>query len=178
VGAIAVFTGANHLCVVTGDLDRAIRAWADRYGVGPWSVWTKDPSNMTATVEGRLADFAIRVALCSLSPTFRLELIQPLDDRSPYAASLARHGGADHVHHLRLDVDDYGDARDRLVGLGNDVLLDAGFDGAPGIDDTVRATYFGTEDELGLTLEIADVPSGFVMPEPERVHPTPQEVRP
>ena len=171
-----MFTGANHLCVVTGDLDRAVQTWADRYGVGPWSVWTKDPSNMTATVDGHSVEFAMRVALCSLSPTFRLELIQPLDARSPYAASLARHGGADHVHHLRLDVDDYADSRERLVGLGNDVLLDASFDGASGVRDTVRATYFTTEGELGLTLEIAEVPAGFVMPEPERVHPTPLEV--
>jgi methylmalonyl-CoA/ethylmalonyl-CoA epimerase len=173
-----VFTGVNHVCVVTGDLDRAVRAWADRYGVGPWSVWTKDSSNMEATVEGRPVDFAMRVALCSLSATFRLELIQPLDDRSPYAASLERHGGADHLHHLRLDVEDYTSARDRLAALGDEILLDATFDGAPGVDDTVRATYFTTEGELGFTLEIADVPIGFAMPEPECIHPTPQEVRP
>jgi catechol 2,3-dioxygenase-like lactoylglutathione lyase family enzyme len=156
-----VFTGLNHVCIVTGDLDRAVRTWSDRYGVGPWRLWTKDPSNMSA-------EFAMRVALCNVSPTARIELIQPLDAASPHAASLARHGGADHVHHLRFDVGDYGEARERLIGLGLDVVLDAAFDG---IDSRLTATYFSTEQDLGFTLEIADVPAGFAMPEPELVYP-------
>jgi catechol 2,3-dioxygenase-like lactoylglutathione lyase family enzyme len=156
-----VFTGLNHVCVVTGDLDRAVHTWSDRYGVGPWKLWTKDPSNMSAA-------FAMRVALCNVSPTARIELIQPLDDESPYAESLARHGGADHVHHVRFDVADYAQVRERLVGLGLDIVLDAAF---AGIDSTVTATYFSTEDDLGFLLEIADVPENFAMPEPELIRP-------
>jgi hypothetical protein len=38
---------------------------------------------MSAVVEGEPVDFAMRVALCSLSPAARIEIIQPLDDRSP-----------------------------------------------------------------------------------------------
>ncbi len=166
-----LFTGANHVCVVTRDLDRAVRAWADRYGIGPWQIWTKDDSNMSAVVDGRARAFAMRVALCSLPSGFRLELIQPLDGRGPYAKSLARHEGCDHVHHLRLDVADYGVARERLVNAGRGVRLDASFDGAPGVESRVTATYLDTEDELGVLLEIADVPPGFAMPEPERTYP-------
>jgi len=156
-----VFAGFNHVCIVTGDLDRAVRTWSDRYGVGPWKLWTKDPSNMSA-------EFAMRVALCNLSPTARIELIQPLDEASPYAASLARHNGADHVHHLRFEVDDYADARGRLVGLGLDVVFDAAF---AGVDSSLTATYFSTENDLGFLLEIADAPGNFAMPEPELVYP-------
>jgi catechol 2,3-dioxygenase-like lactoylglutathione lyase family enzyme len=154
------FTGVNHVCVATRDLDRAVRIWSDRYGVGPWALWTKDSSN-----------FAMRVALCSLPSGTRIELIEPLDDRSPYAESLARHGGADHVHHVRLDVDDFADTRETLTGLGLEPVLDATFAGAPGIDSVVTATYLGTEDDLGFLLEIGDVPTGFAMPEPELVYP-------
>jgi len=109
-----------------------------------------------------------------------LELIQPLDECGPYAGSLARHDGHDHVHHLRLDVADYGDARESLVGLGLGVAMDASFDGAPGVESTVSATYFDTLDELGFALEIGRVPPGFAMPEPELVVSVPdtrQEVR-
>jgi catechol 2,3-dioxygenase-like lactoylglutathione lyase family enzyme len=168
-----MFTGANHVGFVTGDLRRAVSVWSDRYGVGPWHVWTKDDSNMSALVGGRPERFAMRVALCALPSGFRLELIQPLDERGPYAASLARHDGRDHMHHLRLDVADYGDARARLGGLGLDVLLDASFTGARGVDSEVSATYFDTTDDLGLLLEIARVPPGFAMPEPELVVPAP-----
>ena len=167
---LTVFTGCNHICVVTGDLDRAIRAWSERYGIGPWGVWTKDPSNSEAEMNGRRVEFSMRVALASLSPTFRLELIQPLDGPSPYAESLERHRGADHVHHVRLDVAEYASARDRLAGLGNEIVFDAWFDGIDDGAGRAHATYFATDDELGLTLEIADLPPGFTMPEPERIH--------
>jgi methylmalonyl-CoA/ethylmalonyl-CoA epimerase len=167
-----MLTGLNHVCVVTTDLDRAIRLWADRYGVGPWGVWTKDGTNMTAAVEGRPADFGMRVALASLPSGVRIELIQPLDDRSPYAGSLARHGGADHIHHLRFDVDDYGTAAARLGDdLGLRTILHAEFAGAPGLDGSFTGTYFDTEPELGFVTEIGRAPEGFAMPPPESTYP-------
>jgi len=126
---------------------------------------------MSASVGGARVDFAMRVALCTLPSGTRLEIIQPLDDLSPYASSLAQHGGADHIHHVRFDVDDYGAARGRLLELGLETVLDASFEGAPGVESTVTATYFGTEAELGLLLEVGDVPKGFAMPEPERLYP-------
>jgi catechol 2,3-dioxygenase-like lactoylglutathione lyase family enzyme len=167
-----VFTGINHVCVATNDLDRAVRTWADRYGVGPWSIWTKDASNMTAAVDGAPTGFAMRVALASLSSTARIEIIQPLDERSPYAHSLERHGGADHVHHVRFDVDDYDRAVARLRDdLGLHETLEARFAGAPGADGSFEGRYFATEDDLGLIVEIGQAPDGFAMPEPERVYP-------
>jgi len=165
------FTGVNHICVATGDIDRAVRIWSGRYGIGPWQLWTKDSTNMSAEVHGRPTEFAMRVALCSLSSGTRIELIEPLDDRSPYADSLARHGGADHVHHVRLDVEDYAETRAELIGLGLDPVLDATFAGVPGVQPVVAATYLSTEADLGFLLEIGDMPAGFAMPEPELVHP-------
>jgi len=87
-----VFTGANHICIVTADLDRAVRCWWDRYRVGPWQVFTYDRSNMEATIDGEPADFQMRVALAQLGAAFRIEIIQPLDDLSLYAASLSKTG--------------------------------------------------------------------------------------
>jgi methylmalonyl-CoA/ethylmalonyl-CoA epimerase len=169
-----IFADVNHLCIVTRDLDRSVRAWSDRYGVGPWSVYTKDESNMSVVVDGVATSFAMRVALCGISPTFRLELIQPLDDRSPYAASLTEHGGADHVHHVRFEVDDYGGAAERLDRLGLPRMLDAEFAGAPGVSSSFVGTYYDTRDDLGLVVEIGHVPPGFAMPEPELVYPPPE----
>jgi catechol 2,3-dioxygenase-like lactoylglutathione lyase family enzyme len=163
-----MFTGINHVCIATRDLDGAVRAWADRYGVGPWSIYTKDPSNMTASVDGTPTEFAMRVALASLPSGARIELIEPLDDRSPYARSLAANGGADHVHHVRFDVDDYETAAERLRGLGLPEILDARFAGTGG---SFAGTYFATEQELGVVVEIGGAPAGFAMPPPERVYP-------
>jgi len=166
-----IFTGANHVCVVTHDLDAAVRTWADRYGVGPWRVFRYDAANMQAQVDGEPADFAMRAALCQLGSSFRLEVIQPLDDRSPYAKSLQKHGGADHIHHVRLDVGDYASALGRLRELGLESRLEATFAGGDPAGPRLTGAYLGTEADLGFILEIARMPEGFTMPEPEYVYP-------
>lgn len=166
-----VFTDINHLCIVTHDLERAVRTWAGRYGMGPWNIWTYDSSNMSAKLDGEPIDFAFRVALCQISPTFRLEIIQPLDDRSPYAKSLAERHGADHVQHVRFEVNDYEAASDRLAGLGLRRVFEGEFDAAPGSQERFVGTYFGTEGDLGFIAEIGRAPEGFAMPEPEAVYP-------
>ena len=168
-----VFTDINHICIVTNDLDRAVDTWADRYGTGPWNIWTKDPSNSSLEVDGEPTELGFRVALCQVSPTFRLEIIQPLDDRSPYAKSLAERGGVDHVHHVRFDIADYEAAAERLDGLGLDRVFHGEFDAAPEVEGRFVGTYFGTEDDLGFIVEIGKAPGRFTMPEPEAVYPRP-----
>jgi hypothetical protein len=127
---------------------------------------------MSAVVDGEPTEFAIRVALCDVSPAFRLEIIEPLDDRSPYASSLAQHGGADHIHHVRFEVEDYDRALDRLQnGLGLRPTLKAEFEGAPGVQSAFVGTYLATEEDLGFIVEIGHAPAGFSMPEPELVYP-------
>jgi methylmalonyl-CoA/ethylmalonyl-CoA epimerase len=164
------FTGINHLGVVTADLDRAVQTWSDRYGIGPWRLFRYDSSNMTASIEGEPVDFAMRVGLCQLANA-RIELLQPLDDRSLYARSLAEHGGADHIHHVRFDVASYEDSAGRIRDAGARSIFEASFKaGGDGDGFPLSATYFAT-DELGFTSEIVNVPEGFAMPEPESVYP-------
>ena len=167
----ALFTDANHICIVTADIDRAVRVWSDKYGVGPWQVFSYDSSTMTALVNGTLTAFAMRAALCQLGPHFRVEIIQPVDGGSPYAESLGRHQGADHVHHVRLDVADYGSAIERLRGSGLTTRMDMTFQNASPDGPGLTATYLGTEDDLGFILEIAHRPPGFTMPEPDYIGP-------
>jgi catechol 2,3-dioxygenase-like lactoylglutathione lyase family enzyme len=166
-----LFSGANHICIVTADLDRAVRRWWDRYRVGPWRVFGYDRSNMQARVDGNPVDFKMRAALTQLGPSFRIEIIQPLDEMSPYAETLRRSGGADHVHHVRLDVPDFDRTREELLALGLPVRLDATFKGGSADERRVRAMYFDARDDLGLMLEIGDVPPGYSMPEPDYVYP-------
>src|SRR4051812_3804014 len=122
-----LFTGANHICIATRDLDRAVRVWSDRYGVGPWRVFEYDASNMSAMIDGRPAQFEMRAALAQLGPSFRIEIIQPLSGDNPYADSLEQHGGADHLHHVRLEVADFEAASRRLGDMGLATRLYATF---------------------------------------------------
>ena len=150
-GAVAVFTGcqprrASSPATSTGRSGRGATATASARGASG----RRTRRTRRRPCRRPSDEFAMRVALRSLSPTFRLELIQPLDEPSPYAGSLARHGGLDHVHHLRLDVADYDDARDRLVGLGNEVSSTRGSTGPTREAGRVHATYFATDAELGV----------------------------
>ena len=166
----AAFTGINHLGIVTADLDRAVRTWSERYGVGPWRLYRYDAANMSARVDGEPLEFEMRVGLCELENA-RLELIQPLDDRSPYAQSLAARGGADHIHHVRFDVASYDESAAWLRGLGAREIFHAAFQGGDRAGSArLTATYFETDGELGFTSEIVGVPDHFAMPEPELVY--------
>jgi len=168
--ASQVFSGINHICVVTRDVDRAVRVWADKYGVGPWRVYTYDTSSISASVDGSPTEFGMRVGLCHIGPTTRIEIIQPLDDRSPYARSLVEREDADHIHHVRLDVVDYDAALEHLQGLGLDTILSGKFRGGePGTHSL--ATYLATEQDVGFIVEISHLPAGFAMPEPDYVLP-------
>lgn len=166
-----IFIGINHICVATHDVDRAVRVWADRYGVGPWRVYTFDPSTMETVVDGQPLAFTMRVGLAQLGPTTRVEIIEPSgDDRNPYSQSLKERGGADHLHHVRLDVGEYDAAIGAIEDLGLRTVLSGRYQA---LDPAVRssATYFDTVEDLGFIAEVALLPEGFVMPEPEYVYP-------
>jgi catechol 2,3-dioxygenase-like lactoylglutathione lyase family enzyme len=163
------FLGVNHVSVVTADLEATIRTWFDKYGIGPWELYTYDDTMIRAHVDGEETTFGMRAGFCHLDPTTRIEIIEPLDDRSPYAASLAKHGGANHVHHLRLDVADSAASRERLTALGTPRVLDGEFAGAAGTSST--AIYFDTAEDLGFLVEVADLPAGYQRIAPDGHYP-------
>lgn len=166
-----VFSGADHLCVVTRDLDAVIRTWADHYGVGPWHVYAYDEATMEATYCDATGAYPMLAALCSLSDGFRLEVIQPLSEAGPYHDSLVAHGDAAHLHHIRLAAVDTAAAQAALSLQGNEIVYDAAFAGADAAGPRLRARYYDTVPELGFLLEVAERPTTFAMPEPVRVYP-------
>jgi hypothetical protein len=168
-------TGINHICIVTGDLDLAMRRWHEKYGIGPWRYFRYGDANMSATVAGEPASFGFRAGLAQLGESARVEIIQPLDSDSPYAESLRAHGGADHIHHVRLDVSDYATAVAAVEDAGVPKSLSADFQSGGEDDLAFNATYFDTQGDLGFTLELGQAPSGFTMPNPEGIHPPLEE---
>lgn len=164
---MSIFTGVNHVGIATNNIPRAIRNWHDRYGIGPWDVYEYGEHNLSVRplAGENHTSFAMTVALASLPSGFRIELLQPHDEFSPYYASLQKHGGRDHVHHLRMELGDFGITDQHLTDLGLDTAMDAAFASADPRREWFRAKYFDTEDELGVTLEVCHMPEGFAMPE-------------
>ncbi len=164
------FTGINHLGIVTGDLERAMRTWAESYGTRLFTVRTFDEANMTIEVGGEAVPTAARFAHAFLGPTWRIELIEPLrDDESIYARSLREHGGADHLHHVRMEVADFAAALGDAAADGVGTVLDAEFADAAG-GDPLRVAYLDTEPLLGFVAEVVEFPAAFELPEPDRVY--------
>ena len=146
-----LFSGLEHIGILTADLDRTTRAWTERYGIEPWDVSVWDGSSLVANIRGESVEFAMRVAHGGIG-SLRIELAQPLDERGPFAQSLARHGGADHVHHLRLRPVDYDAALSELADRQVPTLVSVRTD-RDGVE--TEATYLDTE--IGVAIELGVV---------------------
>ena len=73
-----------------------------------------------------------------------IELIQPLEGNTDYAAFLERNGGNAGVHHIRVDFDDI----EEVHATGKKMLLS----GVPK-GSGMAYEYYDFRDELGLVLE-------------------------
>jgi catechol 2,3-dioxygenase-like lactoylglutathione lyase family enzyme len=87
----------HHTCFIVRDLEGTARRLSDALGIGPWNIWTIEPTH--CLVHGRESPFAFRVALATVGGgTF--ELVAPHGGRSVYEEHLERHGEG--FHHTCL----------------------------------------------------------------------------
>ena len=155
----AELRGIAQLGIVTADIDRAVRVWEEKYGVGPWLVGDADLARTSATtLNGRPASFSARIAIAWIGPMM-VELIEPATGESVWADSLHRHAGADHIHHVLCLTDDIGETIDDFDRKGVPASQ-TGHHEISGVD----WAYFDTEDDLGFTLEFAFFPPGVDLP--------------
>jgi len=99
----------NHVAIVVPDLAAASAQYRDTLGAR-----ISDPVD--------LPGHGVTTVFVEL-PNTKIELLQPLGEKSPVAGFLGRHqsGG---IHHLCFEVDDIIQARDKLVAAGARVLGD------------------------------------------------------
>jgi methylmalonyl-CoA/ethylmalonyl-CoA epimerase len=99
----------NHVAIVVPDLAAASAQYRDTLG-----------ARISAPVD--LPEHGVTTVFVEL-PNTKIELLQPLGEKSPVAGFLERHqsGG---IHHLCFEVDDIIQARDKLIAAGARVLGD------------------------------------------------------
>ena len=147
--------------LVVRDLDAAVRKYADEYGIGPWEIFDVTPDIAEdMTINGAPCEYAMRVALTMVG-SVQWELIQPLDEKTPYFDFLETHGEG--IHHVAVGVDDYGKALDLFQAKGHGVALSGRYKGA-------KYAYLSTQNELGFIAEIFDL-TGVGHREPDAVYP-------
>lgn len=147
--------GAVHLALAVRDAERAARHYQEELGVGPWRIERFGSEMKGATYKGKVVSVDMKVAVAQLGP-FDLALEQPLSSPSPMQDFLERNGQG--IHHVCFAVDELEPAIAAMEDVGYGAIFTArGF--GPNADG--EAAYFDTEDDLGIIIELAKVPSGM-----------------
>jgi methylmalonyl-CoA/ethylmalonyl-CoA epimerase len=103
--------------IIVKDLDRAIEFYSSHFGLGPFQV---QESEVEFTYRGEQSNCRMRVAFSQWG-SIQIELIQPLEGKSPLTEFLREKGEG--VQHLRFDVDDLDGVLARLSKEGIEPVL-------------------------------------------------------
>ncbi len=146
--------GISHIGVVTRDVKALMKRYEEVYGVTGWTFQDGekgfDPSQkaQNLTVRGKKQDYEISLAQTTIGGV-RLELIQPLDDKSEFSRFLREKGEG--IHHIGIDVD-----MDRMPGVMADRGVPEILSGT--IPGDTHFIYYETLPELGVTVEVCYPP--------------------
>ena len=114
--------GVTQVAIIVEDLDAAVKAYWELFGIGPWHIYTYGkPLVKEMSYHGEPADYKMRIALSYLGPT-RIELIQPLEGDTVYRDFVEEHGYG--VHHFGVLVDDMDAALAAAEAAGLSMTMD------------------------------------------------------
>jgi methylmalonyl-CoA/ethylmalonyl-CoA epimerase len=135
-----------HVGWVVRDCAAAQEELSARLGAGPFLSAGEESRFDAALVHGKPVPFALRIAFGALGGVL-LELLEPLDDRSPHAEFLAARGEG--LHHLAFLVPDFDEQL--AAAAGGRRLIDGTGPGNP-----VRWVYLDAEGSRGTVIELLE----------------------
>ena len=139
-----------HIGWVVRDCAAAQRELSARLGAGPFVSAGTEARFDQALVRGKPTPFSLRIAFGVLGGVL-LELLEPLDDRSPHAEFLDAHGEG--MHHLAFLVPDFDEQLAAVRGAHPEakLLIDGTGPGNP-----VRWVYLDGSAAHGTVIELLD----------------------
>jgi methylmalonyl-CoA/ethylmalonyl-CoA epimerase len=139
-----------HAGWVVRDCAAAQEELSARLGAGPFLAAGEASRFEHALVHGKPGAFSLKIAFGALGGVL-LELLEPLDDRSPHAEFLAEHGEG--LHHLAFLVADFDEqvAAARSASPPMDLLVDG-----TGPGNLVRWVYLDGSTERGTVIELLE----------------------
>ena len=139
-----------HIGWVVRDCAAAQRELSARLGAGPFVSAGTEARFDQALVHGKPTPFSLRIAFGVLGGVL-LELLEPLDDRSPHAEFLDAHGEG--MHHLAFLVPDFDEQLAAVRGAHPEaqLLIDGTGPGNP-----VRWVYLDGSAAHGTVIELLD----------------------
>lgn len=157
-----VFTKLLQIGIVVKDLDKTVKTYADKYGIGPWSFYEQRDILTHCISYGKAAEINIKVA-CAFLDGLELELIQPMDDDNMYAEFVKEHGGG--LHHLAFDIEDCTQTLNFFRKENVPVCLNGIFGGEE------EFYYVDTRADLACISEFYNRVSEVSYPEPTKIYP-------
>ena len=153
-------TNISQICILVPDLDKAIRNFYHRFGIGPWTIYTYDDKFVPKqTRHGKPTRYSSRIGLANVG-SMRIELIQPLEGETVYTEFIKKHGYG--VQHLGVLTENMGESLQQAENAGLAMTMDgSGF----GLDGDGHYAYLDTEDLVGITFELIERPKGRHEPE-------------
>jgi methylmalonyl-CoA/ethylmalonyl-CoA epimerase len=152
-GSLFSITRVAQVAMVVRDLDAVVRDYWDRFGIGPWQIYTFGPAMLSEMVyRGRSQPYQMRLAL-AMTENVQLEVIQSLDGPNIYEEFLQEHGEG--MHHVGVLVPDLNAAAAEIEAQGFPIIQSGRGYGKHG--DGAFA-YFDTANLLGTTLELIERP--------------------
>jgi len=160
--------GIDQVALIVENLDEAMLRYHDWLGIGPWRVYTYGKPLLKALAyRGQPADYAMRIALSSIGP-LNIELIEMLYGDTVYKEHVAKHGYG--LHHWGVFVEDMAASLAEAAVSGLEILQEgSGF----GLDGDGHFAYLDTENTIGVTIELIELPKHRAAP--ERVFPAPDD---
>lgn len=129
----------DHIAIAVPDLERAIRRFAEDFGITFKGTEDVEPAKTTT-------------AFFPIDGT-QIELIHPLRDTGPVKTYLDKRGGG--LHHLCFRTDDIEADMKRLTALGYRFLSDAPQPGAHG----TKVAFIHPKSTDGVLIELAEHPA-------------------
>jgi methylmalonyl-CoA/ethylmalonyl-CoA epimerase len=139
-----------HIGWVVRDCVAAQAELSSRLGAGPFLSMGDESRFEAALVHGKPTPFSLRIAFGALGGVL-LELLEPLDDRSPHAEFLSEHGEG--LHHFAYLVADFDEqlAAIRAAHPDLSLLIDGTGPGSP-----ARWAYLDASTARGTVIELLE----------------------
>jgi len=148
----AVIGRVDQLCFLVDDIDRGMATYSQLFGATQWRIYRYGPDTIPALgYRGEPGRFSFWVALSDCDP--QIELIESIEGPSIYTEWIEQRGlGFHHIGHFTTSLD--ADA----AALEQHGMAISQWGRGYGLDGDGAFTYLDSLDQLGVVVELIEIP--------------------
>lgn len=139
----------SQIGVIVKDVEKAAQNYSSLLGIGPFTIYEFRPVNDLYRGE-KMTDAKMKMGKAMWN-NMELELIQPMEGRSPHMEWLRERGEG--VQHFGFNVPNFDEVCDSFRKEGFTPLLQGEFY-LEAYKGTVKACYFDTTEAIGIIFEV------------------------